>query len=815
MKKIAEFIVKRRWIIFIIFIIFSAYCVYGTTQLNVEYSITAYLPENTDTRIAIDIMDEEFTTFGSSTVMIRNVSFKTAKRLSDYIREIDGVKSLPFENTEDYYKDSCALFNITFDGDEDDPTSVKAYDEAIELLSDYDIMISSELVDTYADTLQSEINRILLLAIAVIIVVLSFTSQSFAEVAVFMMTFGVSALFNMGTNYWLGTISFISNSVCIILQLAMALDYAIILANRFAERKRLGEEPGTAMANALAGAIPEIAGSSLTTIAGLLALTTMTLRLGADLGIVLAKSIVWSMVTVFLLMPGLMILFSKPIDKTTHKNFVPKISFVGKFDLKLRYVITALFVVVVGVCSVLSNSVEYVYSQVSIDTDRPSSTQAAQQEINEVFGYVNTFAVLVPAGDYEQQLTILNMLEEDPMVTSATGIANVELTSNNITHYLTEGLNYKQFASFLGINETLSSEIYSAYAFFSKDSTSDGISELAVFKANEDIYYASLLDLCDCAFEHNDFISAYLYDEPDTLDNYLDIKEQIEDAEAQLIGENYVRMVLNIDGEIEAEETFAFIDRITETVKGYCPEAIFAGDSMSAYDLNASFGSDNIKISLITVAFIFIILIFTLKSWGLPVPLVLAIQGAIFINFSYYTVTGTNLFFFVYLIVSSIQMGATIDYAIVTASGYEELKETADKKTAIIEAINRAFPTILTSGTIMATAGFLIGFLVSDPLIATLGMCLGRGVLISIACVMIVLPALLYIFDKPLSKTKFKKREKPNRPTRKERAEEKRKKFVGDFIKYYEEIKNGTENENGVKGQETTEVKSDDDRNEN
>jgi len=789
MRKVAEFIVKKRWFIFVLFIAFAAFCVYGTTQQKVEYSITAYLPQETDTRLAIDIMDEEFTTFGTATVMLRNVSYKTAERLSDYIREIDGVKSLPFENTEDYYKDSCALFNITFEGDEDDARSVKAYDEAIEVLSPYDMLISAELVNTYAQTLKSEINRILVLAVVIIIVVLMFTSQSFAEVAVFLITFGLSALFNMGTNYWLGTISFISSSVCIILQLALALDYAIILANRFAEQKKVCPTPMEAMIKALTGAIPEIAGSSLTTIAGLLALTTMTLRLGMDLGMVLAKSIVCSILTVFLLMPGLMLLFSKPIDKTTHKNFVPKISFLGKMDVKLRYVITALFVVVVGVCSVLSFNMTYVYSQTSIDTDRPSSTQAAQQEINSVFGYVNTFVVLVPAGDYNQQLTILNMLEEDEMVTSAIGIANQKLTSNNITYYLTEGINYKQFASFLGVSESVSGEIYSAYAFFSKDDTSDGLSELAVFAANKDIYYVSLLDLCDCAFEHNDFISAYLYNNQETYDNYLDIKETVEDAEAQLIGKNYVRMVFNIDGAVEGEETFAFIDRISETVKGYCPEAIFAGDSMSSYDLNASFGSDNIKISLITVAFIFIILIFTLRSWGLPVPLVITIQGAIFINFSYYTITGTNLFFFVYLIVSSIQMGATIDYAIVTASRFEELKQTMDKRTAIVESLNQAFPTILTSGTIMAVAGFLIGYLVSDPLIATLGMCLGRGVIISIICVMVVLPALLYIFDKPLSKTKFKTREKSDKPTAKQRIDGRRKKLISDFIKYYDEIK--------------------------
>ncbi|MDE7380069.1 MAG: MMPL family transporter, partial [Clostridia bacterium] len=142
------------------------------------------------------------------------------------------------------------------------------------------------------------------------------------------------------------------------------------------------------------------------------------------------------------------------------------------------------------------------------------------------------------------------------------------------------------------------------------------------------------------------------------------------------------------------------------------------------------------------------------------------IQGAIFINFSICVFTGTNLFFFVYLIVSAIQMGATIDYAIVITNRYQALKQEMDKKTAVIEALNQSFPTVLTSGSILAIAGFLIGGIVSDPLIATLGACLGRGVLISIACVMIVLPALLMIFDKWLEKTKFKPRKKFRLPRR-------------------------------------------------
>lgn len=264
----------------------------------------------------------------------------------------------------------------------------------------------------------------------------------------------------------------------------------------------------------------------------------------------------------------------------------------------------------------------------------------------------------------------------------------------------------------------------------------------------------------------------------------------VEDAEAQLIGDNYVRMVFNIDGEVESSETFAFIDRIQEKIKGYCPGAIFAGDSMSSYDLNESFGSDNIKISVITIAFIYVILMFTFKSWGLPIPLVLTIQGAIFINFSYYAISGTNLFFFVYLIVSSIQMGATIDYAIVFTNRFEELKHSMDKKTAVVESLNQSFPTIITSGTIMAVAGFLIGYLVSDPLIATLGMCLGRGVVISILSVMLVLPALLYIFDKPISKTFFKTREKKlTKENIKNILNDQKKKIIKDISDSYEEVK--------------------------
>ena len=180
---------------------------------------------------------------------------------------------------------------------------------------------------------------------------------------------------------------------------------------------------------------------------------------------------------------------------------------------------------------------------------------------------------------------------------------------------------------------------------------------------------------------------------------------------------------------------------------------------MSSYDLNESFVSDNLKVSILTVAFVFIILMITFRSWGMPIPLALTIQGAIFINFSYYGIVGSNQFFFVYLIISAIQMGATIDYAIVITNRFVELKGVRGKKEALVTAVSDAFPTVLTSGLIMSSAGFLIGEMVTEPMISTMGSCLGRGVIVSIAAVMLVLPALLYIFDTPISKTAFKRRE--------------------------------------------------------
>lgn len=760
MKKLAEFIVNQRKLIMLLFAGIMVFCLWGMTQVEIEYDITSYLPDSTDTKKALEIMDEEFVTYGTATIMLRNIPYGEAKSLHDEIEEYEGVKSFTFNSTPDYYKDSCALFKITFEGDGDDAVSAAAYEKIVERLLPYDSLVSVSPIDTMADDLQNDINFVLLLAVAIIIVVLIFSSKSFAEVGVFLIVFIVAAIMNMGTNFFFGKISFVSNSVCVILQLALAIDYAIILCHRFTEENEKCGDARAAISEALSKAIPEICGSSLTTIAGLIALTTMALRLGADLGLVLAKSILCSMLTVFLFMPGVILLFGREIEKTRHRNFVPSIRGFAKAVVKCKYAILALFVAVVSIGTYLSFTVSYCYSMNSIDTSRPSDTQIALRETEKVFGTSNQFVILVPGGDYEQQGEILSMVEAHEEIDDALGIANIELTLNSEDVLLTEQINYRKFARLLAVDESVADKIYTAYAFFSREDTKDGLEEMAVYYANKDIYTASLLEMCDCAFENDDFIVAYLYNDKDALETYEDLRDEIQDAEKQLIGKNYSRLLFNIDGDVESRETFALIDVLLREVKDYCPDAIFAGDSMSSYDLNQSFVADNVKVSLLTILFVFIILMITNRSWGIPIPLVLTIQGAIFINFALFAVSGMNVYFFVYLIVSAIQMGATIDYAIVTTGRYIEYRRTMDAKSAITEAMNAAFPTIVTSGTILVSAAFLIGAIVKNPLISTLGSCLGKGVTISIFSVLLVIPSMLVIFDKVLLKTYFRKRER-------------------------------------------------------
>lgn len=742
MEKIATFIVDKRNLFFLLYAFALIFSIVATGWVKVENDITTYLPEDTETRQGLTVMNDNFVTYGTARVMVSNVTYETAENICSDLESIDGVTSVDFDDTTDHYKSASALFSVTFDGTTTDDISVHALHTIRDMLAGYDTYIDTEVgVDTSAD-LQSEMSVILVLAAIVIVLVLTLTSRSYAEVPVLIMTFGAAALLNMGTNFLCGTISFISNSVTVILQLALAIDYAIILCHRFSDEHETKDTREACIA-ALSKAIPEISSSSLTTISGLGALAFMHFGIGRDMATVLIKAILFSLLSVFTLMPGLLMVFSKKIDATRHKNLIPKITFLGKFDVATRFIVPPIFAVVVVVTAVLANKCPYCYSYTDLVTAKQSESQIAHQKIKNTFGVNNMVAVIVTTGDYDSERQLLKDLDSCAEVKSTQGLANIDAMDG---YKLADALTPRQMSELAGLDYEVAEALYAAYAV---DQNEYGklISGLGDYKVP--------------LFDMFMFLQREMKDGNITLDGDIqetldDLFEQLNKAQLQLQSDKYSRLVVYLNLPEESDETMDFLDTMHALIaKYYSSDTYIVGNSTNVKDLSSSFGEDNMLISVLSALFVVIILLFTFKSAGLPVLLIVVIQGSIWINFSVPTIQHESLYFLGYLIVNSIQMGANIDYAIVISSHYSDLKKEMRPKEAIITALNEAFPTIFTSGTILAVAGALIGVMTTNPVIAAIGTCLGRGTVISIVLVMAVLPQILLIGDTIVERTSF------------------------------------------------------------
>jgi len=741
MIKLSSFIVDKRKAFILAFVIGMIFSVISMNWVQVNNDITTYLPETTQTRQGLDIMEKEFIQYATARVMIDHITYAEAETLVEVLEAVEGVSGVEFDETEDHYKGASALYTVTFEGQVDDEISETAMKEIRTQLGDYDLYVDTEVgVDTAAE-LAAEMNVILLVAVVVILAVLLFTSKTYAEIPVLLMTFGAAALLNMGTNYLMGEISFVTNSIAVVLQLALAIDYAIILCHRYMEER---EQNGAreAVILALSKAIPEISSSSLTTISGMVALMFMQFGIGYDMGRVLVKAILLSLLSVFLLMPALLMIFSKYIDRTHHKSFVPKITAVGKFTVLTRYVIPPIFIVVLCFAYYFSSKCAYVYGYTLVKTEKKSDRQIQEEMVQNTFGNENVMAVMVPVGDYEKEGKLLERLESLENVDSTLGLANIEAMDGYV---LTDKLTPRQFAELTDLDIEVIRLLYSAYAL-DQESYGQIVNGL-------DSYGVPIIDMFLFLYDQKE--KGYITLEEDLEKDINDLYQQLNDAKLQLEGENYSRFVLSLNLPEEGEETFDFIHVLQAVGEEYYDEVHLVGNSTSDSDLASSFSRDNTMVSVLSALFVMVILMFTFQSAGLPVLLVLTIQGSIWMNFSFPYLKGDYIYFLGYLIISSIQMGATIDYAIVITSRYMELKQEMNTHQAMIESLNQAFPTIVTSGTILAAAGILISKLSSDPAIVTIGSCLGRGTIISIALVLLVLPQTLLFGDKIIEVTAF------------------------------------------------------------
>ena len=763
-ETIARFVVDRRNLIFFLYIVAAIFSVISSRWVGVDNDITDYLSKDTETRKGLTLMDDEMTTFGTARIMVSHVTYDIAYDLAGQIEGIDGVSSAKLgdndpadppdedddddepdtpEDIADYMQGANALITVTFDGEEDDDSAKAAMQDIRTLLSDYDAYISTTVGVSQADTLAQEMTVILAIAAVIIVLVLLITSRSYAELPVMILTFASAALLNMGTNFWFGTISFISNSVTVVLQLALAIDYAIILLHRFTEERQTCDTR-QACINAVSYSIPAIASSSLTTISGLGAMLFMQFGIGPDMAMVLIKAICFSMLSVFTLMPGLLMLFANALVRTQHREFLPKIDKWGRLVVKLRYIGVPVFLVALVAGFILANRCPYVYGDTLVKTTSHSEQQIADHRVDDTFGAQNVAAVLVPRGDYEKEKRLLDRLERYDQVDSATGLANIEAKDG---YCLTDKMTPRQFSEMTDVSYESVCLLYSAYAVDQE--------EYGRIVGGIENYSVPLMDMF--IFLHDQMDEGYVSLDDETEADVNDMYDQLIDGQKQMLGENYSRLVLNLDLPEEGQETFAFLKTIHQEAERYYPadQVLVVGNATSNYDLSTSFARDNVMISVLSVAFVILILLFTFQSVGLPILLILVIQGSIWINYGIPTITNSPLFFLSYLVVSSIQMGANIDYAIVTTSRFMEFKDKMPKKDAIIETMNLAFPTIITSGLMMVIAGILIGQMTSNAAIAGIGDSLGRGTIITIIIVMFILPQILLLGEKVIDKTSF------------------------------------------------------------
>ncbi len=747
MERVAAFIVDRRYLFVVLFVALCIFSIFTSNGVDVNEDLTDYLPDDSETRQGLQIMDREFITYGDARVMVSNITYAKAEELAEMLRSVDGVKTVTLENDQDHYNAASALFEVVFDGEKLDNVSIQGVENVRNALRDYDTYIMTEVGNPTGEILEKEMQMVFIILVVIIILVLLLTSQTYAEVPILLITFGVSVWINKGTNYWFGEISFITNSIAAVLQLGLAIDYAIILCHHYTE-ERAHNTPRDAVVKALTVAIPEISASSLTTISGLLALAFMKIKIGSDMSLVLVKAILFSMLTVFLLMPALLLLMSPWLDKTHHRRFLPRIDGWGRFTIKSRYIVPPIFAVILIAACILANHCPYVFGYSTLDTLKQNEYKLSEKKINATFGEVNQVALIIPFEDYESETKLVEDLKELNGIDHLVALADTEAKDG---YMVTDSLTPRQFAELTDIDISVSRAAYTAYCT-SNENFTQAIGQL-VDLSNIDNCTVPLIDMIKFLYEQRDVYESRI--DASLMDDLEEMYDDLIDGERQLHTKDYSRIILFLNLPVESEETYDYLTVIKGVIGKYYTESYFVGETAKDKDFSAAFSEDNMLIGILTIVFVVAILLMTFKSVALPLLLILVIQGSIWINFSFPTILHSNLYFLAYLIVSAIMMGANIDYAIVISSRYLKLKETMPYKDAMIEALNLAFPTVVTSGSILAAAGISIGVLSSENTVASIGICLGRGTLLSMFLVMGVLPQILLLGDTIVEKTSF------------------------------------------------------------
>lgn len=762
LKKIPEGIVKLKWVFLVLFVALSIFGAVMIPHTKINYDLTGYLPAHCDSSTALELLKKEFDDKGMAYVMVKDVTPEKAGEIKTRLEKVEGVATVTYVESMNY-KNNSALYTVTLKDYDSTAGAFDAVKGVIDALSDEKAYLSGQSAFSYYTKLETE-QSIMKLGIAIVVIILLvmlFTSKTYFELIVLILVFGAAMAINMGTNFlFVNGISYIANLVALVLQLALSLDYSIILLHRYMEERDNGEDAKTATVTALTKGLPEILSSSLTTVAGLAALMLMTLSIGAEIGLSLAKGIVVSMATVIFFMPALLVIFDKPIQKTRHKSFVPNVTKPARAIVKARKVIVPAFLLIAILAGVAQG-----FNKYSFNYNSGSLIVAPKKVIEETgFGTLNSLVVVVPKGDAEKERQLVKYVESFDLIdkSQTTALSTINVYSfidadSSETLYLTDEVSKKDIGDLIdkipsdaGVSPLIIKPIIEGWF-------DDYVKKYLPEGTKPSKAKVRLIDLLDFAVrEKFDAISRFIGDDPEKL-AYLEQIKQISFAKANLESENYSRITFNINGGVEDDDVFELVKTLKSGVSDFYEERYITGESVVCYEMSEYFMKDNLMVCLFTDLFILVILLITFRNISLPIILILAIQGGIFINFAIPFLSKTSISFIGYLIISAIQMGATIDYAIVLTNRYRGIrKDFTDRYDAMAAATNAVFPTILTSGVILTATGFVMSML-SSGVVAQLGLLLGVGTLTSIIIVLFVLPSLLLVTEKVVDKTDFSK----------------------------------------------------------
>lgn len=646
--------------------------------VSVNYNMVDYLPDDAQSTKAMEIMEKEFTgSVPDTRVMISDVTIQEAVTYKEKLEAIDGVAEVIWlddvvdlktpleiadqEMVESYYKDGNALFSISVrSGDE-----VAITDAVYELIGENGA-IAGEAINTATSQKMAgnESMYAAMLLVPIIIFILIISTTSWVEPVFFLTAIGVSVLINLGTNIFIGEVSFVTQSVAPILQLAVSLDYAVFLLHSFAEYRKKTNNPEEAMELAMKKSFPAITASAATTFFGFIALTFMDFEIGSDLGLNLVKGIVLSFISVMVFLPALTLFFYKWMDKTQHRSFIPSFEGIGNFVVKLRVpsLLIVLALLVPAFLAQTNTSFTYGFGEL------PDHTRAGAdyKKINESFGEITPIVLLVPKGEVAKEEELVEELEVMDYVTSV-------------------------------------------------------------------VSYVNMVD-------------------PVIPPEYLD-----EEVRNEFYSENYSRIVINTNQATEGDIPFAIVENVDQAASAYYGDsALSLGESVTLYDIKNTVTKDNILVNVLTVVTIAIVLLIGFRSVSIPVVLLLAIQSSVWINLSIPYFSQTSLVFVGYLIISTVQLAATVDYGILFTEAYTHHRKEMSARKAIIKTLDEKTFSISISAAILSSVGFILWITSSNPIVGSIGLLLGRGALLAFIMVLFFLPAMLLVCDKFIKKTTYK-----------------------------------------------------------